>query len=80
MTLQEIKAAVESGQRVFWKNSGYEVRKDIIGQWNIVCLHNQNCIGLTWSDEVTLNGREKEFYIGPKFVPRGDVDVDSSNS
>lgn len=67
MTLEQIKAAVLNGQRVFWKTSSYEV-KDTPGGWEIVCLFNGNCIGLTWTDGMTLNGKEKDFYIGPNFV------------
>lgn len=62
MNLQEIKTAVESGRRVFWQNLGYEVIK---GQheWLIYCLINGSCIGLTWTDGVTLNGRPGDFFI-----------------
>jgi hypothetical protein len=62
MTLTEIKEAVESGKRVYWSHSGYEVIKDRIGQWLIVCRFNSDCIGLTWQDGVTMNGKESDFY------------------
>lgn len=69
MTLQEIKAAVESGQRVCWASEAYEVRR--VGNpgdydWLIVCTLNQNTIGLTWRDEVTMNGRPEQFFISPQ--------------
>lgn len=64
MTLKQIKEAVEAGKRVFWVNKSYEVIKDCIGQWLIVCHLNDHCIGLTHRDEVTLNGNGGEFYIG----------------
>ena len=61
----EIKAAVDSGVRVFQHNSGYEVIKDSIGQYMIVWLKGTpqaNYIGLTWNDGTTLNGKAWEFY------------------
>ena len=63
MTLEQIKAAVESGQTVHWVNDGYRVVKDNLGQWLIVCDQNQNAIGLTWQDGVTMNGQGHQFYI-----------------
>lgn len=62
MTLNEIKQAVEAGKSVHWSNTGYQVIKDNIGQWLIVCA-NGHAIGLTWADEVTLNGKEEDFFI-----------------
>jgi predicted HNH restriction endonuclease len=62
MSLEEIKAAVCSGRRVFWVNENYEVVFDAIGQWFIKCHINGHYIGLTWDDEVTLNGKPEEFY------------------
>ncbi len=77
MTLQEIKDAVIEGKRVFWKQSNYEVKKhegevlnfetlqhEPVTTWNIVCSNNGHTIGLTWTDEVTMNGKEEDFYIG----------------
>jgi len=73
----EIKAAVDSGVRVFQHNSGYEVIKDSIGQYDpsdrnqtsglylIAWLHGTpqaHYIGLTWNDGTTLNGKAWEFY------------------
>lgn len=63
MTLQEIKDAVESGKTVHWSHEGYVVIKDRIGQWLIHCLSNDNYIGLTWQDGVTMNGRPEQFYV-----------------
>jgi hypothetical protein len=63
MTLSEIKAAVEAGRTVCWHNSGYRVIKDNLGQWLIIFIPNQHCVGLTWRDGVTLNGKPEEFYI-----------------
>jgi hypothetical protein len=63
MNLQQIKEAVEAGKTVHWSNRAYKVIKDSIGQWLIVCSINDHCIGLTWRDNITMNGREDEFYI-----------------
>lgn len=65
MNLNQIKSAVESGKKVFWANTAYEVVKDNLGQWLIIYRkgeRNENCIGLTWRDGVTLNGREEDFF------------------
>jgi hypothetical protein len=64
MTLEEIKAAVESGRRVFQHNRLYEVIKDNLGQWLIVCASNNYTIGLTWMDGVTMNGKPEDFFVG----------------
>lgn len=61
----EIKAAIDSGVRVFQHNSGYEVIKDSIGQYLIAFMRGtpwENYIGLTWTDGTTLNGKPEEFY------------------
>lgn len=63
MKLQEIKNAVLSGKRVFWANKAYEV-KFKHDQWYIFCSLNEHIIGLTWQDGTTLNGKEKDFFIG----------------
>jgi len=75
MTLEEIKAAIESGKHVCWSNRAYDVIKDKLGQWLIVCgrsseksfsalranLNGYTC-GLTWLDGVTMNGNPDEFF------------------
>jgi len=63
MNADEIKAAIEAGKKVFWSNDGYEVIKDKLGQFMIKCIHNGHCIGLTWTDGKTLNGKPEEFFI-----------------
>ena len=62
MNLDEIKAAVERGETVHVGNDAYEVVKDKLGQWLIVCRLNGYTIGLTWLDGVTMNGKPEEFY------------------
>jgi len=63
MTLQEIKTAITEGKRVFWKSEGYQVIKDSIDQYLIKCDYNGHCIGLTWRDAVTMNGKEEDFFV-----------------
>lgn len=65
MTAQEIKAAVDNGKTVHWKNELYVIVKDKRNEYYIKCLSNNHCIGLTWEDDVTLNGKEEDFYIAP---------------
>jgi hypothetical protein len=65
MTLDQIKQAIENNERVFWSNLAYEVIRDSIGQYLIICNLNDWCIGLTWLDGVTMNGDESEFFIHP---------------
>jgi hypothetical protein len=71
MTLNEIKKAVRDGKQVRWATPIYEVINPIKSptldaneeQWLIRCTANNSCIGLTWQDNVTMNGEESEFYI-----------------
>ncbi len=67
MTLEEIKNAVRAGKKVHWANEGYEIvlsyYKSGEEHWVINCIHNDSCIGLTWLNGVTLNGKEYEFFI-----------------
>lgn len=65
MTLTEIKEAVDNGKIVCWANDRYRVIKgkfDYLIGWDIGG-RQENYIGLTWRDGVTLNGKEEEFYI-----------------
>ena len=62
MNVNEIKKAVDEGKQVHWSNVGYTVIKDNIGQY-LIQHWNGHCIGLTWADNVTLNGKEEDFYI-----------------
>jgi hypothetical protein len=65
MNLQEIKDAIEAGKKVYWSNKGYEVVK---GKYEYLIIWNrggrdENCIGLTHRDGITVNGKENEFFI-----------------
>lgn len=63
MTLHEIKQAVLSGKTVCWCNPSYRVVRDKLDQWFIQFCSDGNLIGLTHRDDVTLNGKEDEFFI-----------------
>ena len=62
MNLNEIKKAISEGKRVFHNNLNYEVVMDKNGKYLIKCNSNNYCIGLTWLNGTTLNGKEKEFF------------------
>lgn len=63
MTMNEIKAAVDAGNRVHWVNSGYVVTRDGLGQYLITFTRNGSAIGLTRRDGTRLNGKPDEFFI-----------------
>ena len=47
-----------------WASKIYEVRyAPKLDEFQIVCTDNDNIIGLTWKDGVTMNGKEDDFYI-----------------
>ena len=64
MTINEIKTAVDKGIPVYWLTLNYMVIKDSLNQYMIKSLSNNHCIGLTWDDGMTLNGKENDFFIG----------------
>jgi len=75
MNLQEIKTAVDAGKSVHWTHEGYDVMKGKKGGYFIRCSSNAHSIGLTWTDGVTLNGEESEFFLAE--VPTvEDIDAD----
>ena len=47
MTLEDIKHALKIGYTVYWSNENYQVIKDSIGQYLIICSVNGHCVGLT---------------------------------
>jgi len=63
MTLQEIKQAVDAGNRVHWSNAGYVVTRDRLGQYLITFTRNGSAIGLTNRDGTHLNGQPEAFFI-----------------
>lgn len=62
MKLEEIKKQVNLGKTVFWGNIAYQVKKNG-EQWLIVNKYNDYAVGLTHKDNITLNGKEKDFFI-----------------
>jgi hypothetical protein len=87
MKLNEIKAAVLAGKTVHWKNGAYRVifdptRGSVVAGFLIECVLNGDCIGLTWTNGVTMNGEESDFFIAPERLvatfrkPCGGVVVD----
>ena len=73
MTLEEIKTAVDAGDRVHWVNSGYVVTRDDLGQYFITFMRNGSAIGLTGRDGTLLNGEPDEFFIGESAEVRHEV-------
>lgn len=63
MNLSEIMHALDSGLSVFWDNTSYQVIKDSKNQY-LIKHASGHCIGLTWADNETLNGKQSEFFIG----------------
>ncbi len=60
-TAQEIMAAVDRGESVYWHSLRYPVHKDHVGRYFIG--EGPGMVGLTWADGVTLNGRVDEFFV-----------------
>lgn len=71
MTLEEIKEAVNEGKTVHWASDAYTVVKRSDGEWYILCTVNNNAIGLTWRDGVTMNGKPEQFYIADEAARGG---------
>jgi len=65
MNLQQIKQAISEGKKVYWSSLLYEVIYDDKNKdYLIKCTSsNGHSIGLTWTDGVTMNGKEEDFYI-----------------
>ena len=63
MTLEDIKAALDAGNRVHWVNSGYVVTRDDLGQYLITFTLSGSAIGLTSRDGTRLNGQPDEFFV-----------------
>jgi hypothetical protein len=65
MKFAEIRRAVDEGLMVHWQNHEYEViRASMHPSYLIRSTATGHCIGLTWADGVTLNGKEEDFFIG----------------
>lgn len=66
MTLSQIKDAIKQGKRVCVGSEAYQVIRDSKDQYLIKCEFNDYCVGLTWSDGITLNAKESEFFINDR--------------
>ena len=65
MKLAEIRRAVDEGLMVHWQNREHEViRSSMHPSYFIRSTATGHCIGLTWADGWTLNGKEEDFFIG----------------
>ena len=73
MTVEEIKTAVDAGDRVHWVNSGYVVTRDGLGQYLITFMRNGSAIVLTSRDGTRLNGKPDEFFVGESAEVRHEV-------
>ena len=63
MTLEQIKAATLAGHVVHWRNPAYTViHTPAIDQW-LIRHQAGDCMCLTWSDGVIMNGSESNFYV-----------------
>tara|TARA_Y100000310_G_scaffold151304_1_gene150918 strand:- start:2983 stop:3192 length:210 start_codon:yes stop_codon:yes gene_type:complete len=67
VTIEEIKRAVDAGEKVKWANDLYDVVRSQFGEYLIVCRPNGYTTGLHGKEgtdrESHLNGDEDEFYI-----------------
>lgn len=64
-TLAEIQEAVKAGRKVHWKNAGYVVGVDMLGQWYIAWQpwsKNPNYVSMFWTDGVTSDYSPEDFY------------------
>ncbi len=62
MNLEQIIRAVENKETVCWSNHSYTVVNG--GKAGYLIQHSGgHCIGLTWADNKTLNGKEEQFFI-----------------
>ena len=65
MKIAEIKRAVDEGLKVHWQNREYVViSSSLHSRYLIRSIATGHCIGLTWADGVTLNGKEEDFFVG----------------
>jgi hypothetical protein len=66
MNLHEIKRAASEGLAVYWGTRDYVVEHVRDGdRYFIKSLATGHAIALTWSDGLTLNGKEEEFFVDP---------------
>lgn len=56
-SIEEVKAAYESGQKIHWINEGYSLRKSKSGDWWIDCVNGS---------VTPLNGYKAEDFFAAK--------------
>jgi len=66
MTLISIKRSIDQGKKVYWKNEGYQVIKDILGQYLIVYKYNNDCVELCskiyFNNDLNCGTINKDFF------------------
>ena len=62
MTFKEIQDAILQNKNIYWVNEGYKVIKDNLNQYLIICLKNNNCVGLNLSIYFKSN-KNNDFFI-----------------
>jgi hypothetical protein len=90
MNLQEIKNAIGKGLPVYWQELNYKVIKQTEDDY-LIKHDGGHCgsmsIGLTWSDGLTLNANEEDFFVLTQaqktwllsFIERWDKANDAAN-
>ena len=63
MDLKEIKQAVDAGKKVTFQTGYVVIKNKKDNDYYIKCINNNHMIGLTWTDNVTMNGKESDFKI-----------------
>lgn len=64
-TLSEVQEAVKAGKKVHWKNDGYVVGVDMLGQWYVAWMpqsRNPDYVGLFHTDGVNSEYDAQDFY------------------
>ncbi len=65
--LNEVKLAVDAGEKVYWSNENYLVHKDMFGQYLITFRpwsKNPGSVGLFHLNGTDTDYNASEFYIG----------------
>lgn len=66
MKIETVKMCVDNGLKVFNSSKAYEVKKDNLGQYLVICKHNNYTVG--------LEGMPQENYFVCNFeeIKKGD--------
>jgi len=71
MTIKQIKQAIDNGRLVMLYNDTYEVVKDDLGQYLIICLSNGHCIGLH-GQEGTKYENDTQYPLADFYIVKDD--------